>query len=588
MRSWLAYSLRRKLSLLMLVVALIPTLSLGGLVYAISAHLTERSALQAAQDTLRQAHTNLSAIVADVEGTSIYLIGQRDVQRYLSASEDDEQQRADLLGDLSNLARSKSFISHLSIYAPGHGRLLSSGSVYDTDFHTPIEVADIADKTWTGLHAIRDYAGTRNVVAFVRPLRSMYGGYRPLGWLAIAVDEQRISHDWTNLQLAGGAGELALLDAGGTVLAATDKTLLFTDWSARYPGARPAPNAAADAGALTYTPPEGEALSMLYRTLPGPGWTLVATLPTSWYGQQSRFILDLTLAAVLLTLLLSAGLTLFLLRRVTGPLQLLTRLLGKVDPDKPLPVFRTSAEDEIARLGASYNRLGEHIESLKRRLIADEHRKKQADLQALQAQINPHFLYNTLSSIHWMALMKGERPIAEMVGSLSDFLRFSLNKGRDYCSVAQELAHIRNYYNVQAIRYPGRIELELVVEPQLEERHMLKLLLQPLVENAMLHGILGREGKGVITVLAEERGATMRFVVADDGAGMTPERLQAVREGLHGGGGYGLRNVNERLVLHYGLDAALHIDSRAGGGTRIRFTIPKLEAAPDETDDRGR
>lgn len=588
MRKWLGYSLRRKLSLLMLLFALIPMLLLGLFAYSISAHLTEKNVMQSGIDTLRQMRGNLTSMIEDVEGMSIYMIGQRDIQQYLYLEDIDDRLGADIIGDLGNLAASKSYISHITIYAVRSGTMLSSSSIYNMDFRSPIDVSEVKDKAWAGLFTIEDYAGKRDVITFIRPLRSIHD-YEVLGWLSISLDERQVSRDWANLQLGGGAGEVALVDEEGSVLAATNKEELFLNWDVLYPGVRERFGTAEDYGETVYhqAQEEGGDLSLLYYREPIHGWTLIASLPSSWASSQSSYILHLTAAAVVLVVVLSGALTLFVLSRVTKPLQLLSRLLSMVNPERPLPVFPTNTNDEIARLGQSYNLLGEHIEQLKKQLILNETRKKEADMQALQAQINPHFLYNTLSSVRWMALMNRDKAIAQMVGALSDFLRFSLNNGRDFCPVHQELAHIRNYEQVQSIRYPDKFTLDLVVEAVLQDRYMLKLLLQPLVENAMIHGILKREGKGTITVIVEELGNLMAFTVMDDGVGMSEERLHALSSQLQSGGaGYGLRNVNERLLLHYGPESQLQITSKPGAGTRIRFSIP-ARGDMHEDHDRG-
>lgn len=277
----------------------------------------------------------------------------------------------------------------------------------------------------------------------------------------------------------------------------------------------------------------------------------------------------------------------------------------------------------FGRLGESYNKLGRHIEQLKDRLIRTEARKKEADLRALQAQIHPHFLYNTLSSVQWMAFMRGEQEIGEMVGALGHFLQFSLNKGREFCPVEQEVAHVRHYVRIQQYRYPDRFHLEVEEDPSLAGSLMLKLLLQPLVENAMMHGILKREGEGTIRVKLARSGKNMLVSVEDDGIGMSEARLSEVRAALResgkgpgtsgetggpgrgpgdgaepvgsgrglgggaeqGGSGYGLGNVHERLLLHYGPGAELRLDSRPGGRTVVSFTIPVMEGH-DETNDR--
>ncbi|WP_010273063.1 cache domain-containing sensor histidine kinase [Paenibacillus senegalensis] len=589
MRKWLGYSLRRKLSLLMLLFALIPMLFLGLLAYGISAHLTKKNITQSGFDTLRQMRGNLTSMIEDVEGMSIYLIGQRDIQQYLRLTDPDDRLAADIIGDLGNLAGSKSYISHIAIYAANSSTILSSSSIYNTDFHTPIEVSEVSDKMWAGLYPIKDFSGERNVITFIRPLRSVHD-YQLLGWLSVSLDESQVSREWANLQLGGGEGQIRLTDENGNILSASDKSELYLNWEDLHPEVKVYKDTLEYGEALLQQDEEeGGDLSLLYYREPLNGWTLLATLPSSWASTQSSIILHLTAAAVVLVIVLSGALTFFVLNRVTKPLALLSRLLTMVNPERPMPVFPMNTNDEIARLGQSYNMLGKHIEQLKKQLIQNETRKKEADMQALQAQINPHFLYNTLSSIRWMALMKRDQAIAQMVGSLSDFLRFSLNNGRDYCTVHQELAHIRNYEQVQSIRYPGKFALELVVDARLQERYMLKLLLQPLVENSMLHGILKKEGKGTITVIVEEQDKHMVFTVMDDGVGISEDKLKVLREQIQSGepnAGFGLRNVNERLLLHYGPDSQLHIISSPGAGTRIRFSIPD-RGDPHENNDRG-
>jgi two-component system sensor histidine kinase YesM len=211
--------------------------------------------------------------------------------------------------------------------------------------------------------------------------------------------------------------------------------------------------------------------------------------------------------------------------------------------------------------------------------------KTEADMQALQAQINPHFLYNTLSSIHWMALMNQDHQTADMVGNLSDFLRFSLNKGAQFTSVEQEIAHVRHYANIQAIRYPDQFDIVFAIDSQLYLKKILKLLLQPLIENALVHGLQKKPGKGAISVHASLQGSLMTFTVEDSGAGIAADKLAHIRTRLNepeevrgeSKDHYGLRNVNLRLLLHYGADAGLKIESTEGVGTIVSFSLPVTE-----------
>lgn len=589
MRQWIQSSLRRKLFILMLVSILIPLLFLGSFAYVISLRITEDKTKLAGMDTLRQMDGNLRFIIQDVENISLFLIGDRDIQQWLgsldevsSSSSNSSSSSGDIVGMITNLASSKPYISDITIYPSNESAELSTTSLYDSDLSSQLDMSTVKEKEWTGVYSVRDYAGAKNIITFIRPLRSIHN-YNSLGWLAISLDESVISEYWSQPQLGEGQGQVALVNDKGEILSATNKSWLSKPFDTLYPGAIEGLSPA-KSGSNTFG--EGEAKqTILHYRQPDLDWMLIGTIPYDIYSSQNRYIWQLTLIAVALSVGLSAGLILFVVQRVTNPLRVLTRLLTRIDPERPLPIFPSASTDEIGMLGKSYNMLGKQIAILKEELIRDGVRKKEADIRALQAQINPHFLYNTLSSIHWIALMDDEKRIADMVQALSDFLRISLNKGKDYYPVHQELAHIQNYAQIQSIRFPDQFEVDFIIDAELNDKVMLKLLLQPLVENAMLHGIQKKQEKGTITIYLEKKEGLMCFLILDDGIGMTVEQLDQVKNNLlstvdiplEGLGGYGLRNVNERLILHYGLESQLNIQSRVNQGTRISFSIPIRE-----------
>jgi len=588
MWNWLGQSLQRKLSFILLISTVIPLLSLGVFSFTTSSRITERNTMRAGIDSLRQMSANLGFMVQDVDHMSIFLVSQEDVQTFLNQRLDNVGVRARVDRLLSNLLFGKPYIFDITIYPNHDVPALSTSAIYESELARTVNVRGVKGETWTGLYHATTFSGEHPVLTFLRPVRSTNGTYETIGWLAITVSEQAISQFWSDPQFAGS--QIALVNERGVVLSATDKTWLKQRFSTLFPGAS-VYNGDAPHGSVTNGIGEAKQTILHYRE-PLTGWTLVGTIPYELYSDQNRHILQLTAIAVAMAVVITIGSALFFVKRVTNPLRALTRLLSKVDPAQPMFRYPVDSSDEIGRLAQSYNTLGDHIERLKEQLILNETRKKEADLRALQAQINPHFLYNTLSSIQWIALMNEESRIAEMVGSLGDFLRFSLNNGKDFCQVQQEIAHIRNYAAVQSIRYPGKFIVDYSVDPALQETFMLKLLLQPLVENAMIHGIQKKDGAGTISIHVERSGRRMCFHVVDDGKGMTEdelrrlrERLELPEESLPQEGSYGLRNVNERLQLHYGPDSRLKIESRANAGTRVSFSIPIVEG-PYENYDR--
>ena len=224
--------------------------------------------------------------------------------------------------------------------------------------------------------------------------------------------------------------------------------------------------------------------------------------------------------------------------------------------------------------------MAEQLGALIHERVEQEKTIKKAELRALQAQITPHFMYNTLETIVWLAEEGRNSEVVEMTMAFTGFLRISLSRGADYITVEREEQHVANYLQIQSVRYGSIMRYAIDIDPALHERYMLKIVLQPLVENAIYHGIKRRRGRGQITVTGRRQAGGMYFAVEDNGMGMTPERLAEVRTSLQNGapldpdgkGGYGLRNVEQRLRLYYG--CGLTIESEYRHGTRISFTVP--------------
>ena len=196
----------------------------------------------------------------------------------------------------------------------------------------------------------------------------------------------------------------------------------------------------------------------------------------------------------------------------------------------------------------------------------------------LKSQVNPHFLYNTLDAIIWLAESDESDEVIAITRALSDFFRISLSQGKDWITLADEVRHLTGYLTILKVRYRDILNYVIDIPEELYPQEVLKLLLQPLVENALYHGIKNRRGKGTVRISVWEENEWLHFSVKDDGAGMTPEHLEQVRRGLEGDGqdsaGYGLFNVNKRIKLYYNQPDGLHIESDPAGGTVVSFRVP--------------
>lgn len=245
---------------------------------------------------------------------------------------------------------------------------------------------------------------------------------------------------------------------------------------------------------------------------------------------------------------------------------------------------RVKELDEIGQLGHSFNKMVQEIERLIHMVYTEQKEKREAELKILQAQIKPHFLYNTLDTIQWMAQDRKAEDIVEIIGALTNLFRIGLSKGNEIIRLSEEIKHVESYLIIQMARYEGKLNYEIRVAEELEGCSVLKLILQPLVENAIYHGIKTKRGSGRIRIEAVKEHHKIRLRVEDDGLGMKPEQIEYVRMGLQGSenpefkSGYGLFNVHERIRLTYGATYGVQVDSEYGKGTRIDVYLPFVKA----------
>ena len=244
--------------------------------------------------------------------------------------------------------------------------------------------------------------------------------------------------------------------------------------------------------------------------------------------------------------------------------------------------------DEITELGMSFNIMTGRIRELLDSKVREQENLKKAELKALQAQINPHFLYNTLDTIVWMSEANQPKQVIEIVKALSSFFRIALSRGKDWIPIHQEIEHVRSYLLIQKIRYRDILAYEIEVDENILDGTILKLTLQPIVENALYHGIKNKRYGGTIWVRARRVGHDRALLeVQDNGIGCTPYKLGQIRERLNDDAdeisqeeeGFGLANVNKRIKLYYGNDYGLSIDSQYQEGTRVTVTIPLQDAS---------
>lgn len=297
-------------------------------------------------------------------------------------------------------------------------------------------------------------------------------------------------------------------------------------------------------------------------------WRLFSVTDT---GEELRG-LNVTIASILTVSLLIAVIIFVIISRVIGrvilPIQTLSRHMAGIRDVLPMPVDMGRRKDEVGALAAGFNEMTGRNRELVELLLEEKKRQEQLKLSLLQSQIKPHFLYNTLDTIYCLVLMGKKEEAGRMTKLLSDYYRHVLSNGMDWVLLFEEIKYTSNYLQIQSIRYNDILDFEICVEEEVENIKIPKLTLQPLVENAIYHGIKPLDRKGHIRVLVKQKEDIVYLRVQDDGVGLSGERFwEVLQKRAQSGDSFGLRNVAERLQLYYGERCALELEERAQGTT---------------------
>lgn len=563
--------------------------------YRFSANEQADSASMYQQAVLQQLNKQLTDQMSAVEQTSLAVAINSPLVNYLTMKGDyyarktarDELNR-DYLAPMLNSSRS---MFSFQIYMSNPLQVDPNANIQ----YLPLAYAsreswypavDKADFVWIGQREVGSPQGKQQVISFIRKITTPDGVNR--GILIINV---RVKFLQDILTEDNSSASRLLLDSGGRMIMHTriapppgeiDAILKEVSGDAGH-----AHQLLEAAGSL----PEKNMLTVWSRTAPG-SWMLVELTP--WKDITGGSVrLAWTMAAIgAAAILLSVFFTLFLSRNFTVPIRKLVQLMQAFNPGKkglPLP---TEYRNEFGSLFSGYRKLTERIETLYQSLEQQYKAQREAEIKALQAMINPHFLYNTLDQLNWMALEAGQEEISRVLELMGQMFRIGLSGGESLIPMQDELLHVECYLKIQQFKRGQGLDWEIECPEELRQLLIPKLTLQPFVENAIVHGFHGRShGRIVLNAVQEDRG--IRIWIRDDGVGLRDDWKTRRR---HPTGGYGIRNVTERIQVFFGPPFGVSLRNRTGGsGTEAEIYLPKLTRQPDleggrsdvDTRDRG-
>ena len=318
------------------------------------------------------------------------------------------------------------------------------------------------------------------------------------------------------------------------------------------------------------------------------GWTVVGAAYTSELLKNNEQAQMWYLLVASILLLAVIGISGIISREITKPIRSLRDSMRKVQNGQFDTHVEVITENEIGSLGRSFNLMTSEIRALMEQNVYEQKQKRKSELKALQAQINPHFLYNTLDSIIWMSEAGESDEVVEMTSALARLLRQSISNDQEEVELEKEIEYVKNYLTIQKMRYKDKLEFFIYVDPRVAHVPVIKLVLQPLVENAIYHGIKYKETKGNLKIYAKPVDGRVEIVVADDGIGMDEDVMEHIfdeHRKEQKRNGVGVPNVQKRLKLQYGSEYGIRYESVKGAGTKAVITIPVDGGRTDEKMD---
>lgn len=418
------------------------------------------------------------------------------------------------------------------------------------------------------------------VISLSRGIEITKDGSTSSGILVVDMNFSGIEQLFTKVN-SGDMCYLYLMDQSGNIIYHPQQNLIYSELAVEN-----------NAVAITYEDGthteefQGEERMVVVKTVGYTGWKIVSVIPKENLYRNRNEINAVWMTVLAIAILMLIFVNQYLSSKIAQPLRRLEDSVKQLELEFPDKIY-VGGSVEIQHLGKTIRSMAEQMRQLMDDVVREQEQKRKNELDALQSQINPHFLYNTLDSIVWMVESERYEEAISMVTALANLFRISLSQGKTIITIAEEFQHAKNYISIQKVRYKNKFEVEFSLDEKLKDYLTIKLVIQPILENAIYYGMEAMDGDGEILVRGYEKDGDIYIDIIDNGIGMPPEQVEILlKEGVQKrkrGSGIGLINVDQRIKLYFGEDYGLHIESEPDEGTKVTIHLPmKLEVERNE------
>lgn len=591
------FTVKRRLFFTFLIISIAPL----AIVATVSFYYSYKDATQKiesySQQIIRQVEINMEAVVSDYETLLQTVVNEDVIQNDMKVAAeldklgqyqlDDEIKRMLNVKMMNNLAVTGITVALLDDkYSMFVGNRMVPSVYSGTHLYRETLGRDGGGFMWMPPHLneVRGFFQTgEKVLSLSVPIKDRWRGTN-FGFAAIAVRP----NSFRPIMSATGEseqGQVYVLDESGSVVYSKEESQwgMPLDDSDLIAALK---NQTFESGHFDYKVHGGSKYLLSFTRMKSTGWTIVNQIPYHYLMQSTWRILTFTIVIAGFFMLLSAYIAALVFNSIFSGIYRLMRSMRSLEMgDFQVTNMEKTGKDEIQQLTTSYDRMVDKLDDLINELYREKVVQQEMQIKALKAQINPHFLYNTLETISSLAKIHGVRGISRMTTSLSHIFRYSITGEEDNVPLREEIRSVEHYLSIIQARYGERMSFRIDVPQPLLEYKVLKLILQPLVENAIQHGIEPKSDRGSVSISAIQEGEMLHLIVADDGVGIAADRLTELNRLLEspsntshspgsGSGGIGLLNVKERLWLAYREQSSFRLSSVENQGTTIELTLP--------------
>lgn len=539
---------------------------------------------------INQMNQNIDSYIDYMDNIASLFSGGEDVQEVLFSENPDQESINRLREQFHMILEGRDDIKNLGILTLGGNGLINDGS------ETVNENLDVCEQEWyqnaikangksvlTSSHVQHVVKGERPwVITLSRAIPNLSSEEEPDSVFFIDLNYSAIS-ELCDQNSMSETGYVFIVDENGNIVYHPQQQQLYNELQTENIAL--VMNSKEDT-VQTDTATE-EKLYTMSRS-EKTGWTVVGCMNVDELLKRSKQAQSIYLLMSIVLVVVAMIISSLIARNITLPIQKLRDSMVKVQQgDFETADVEVTTENEIGSLTKSFNVMTHRIQELMEQNVHEQEEKRKSELKALQSQINPHFLYNTLDSIIWMAEGKKNEEVVLMTAALARLLRQSISNEEELVSIGQEIEYARSYLTIQKMRYKDKLEFQIDVSPSIKSVPIIKLVLQPIIENAIYHGLKYKESKGLLIVKGYEEEDNVVLQIIDNGVGMDEDKLLHIfdkhKVNYHSNG-VGVYNVQRRLLLYYGNGYGISYKSRQGEGTTATVTIPKRRETGNGTE----